>query len=123
MKECYIVTKAGKDVGHINVKRMGLYMVFSGRFTLEANKIWRIIANSDSNSVDLGICLFDSQYYILKKKLPAKLFTGSDYVFTATATDSIKITEDKPFDSLDQLEQGRAEQRIDGLVFVRNSDH
>ena len=128
MDNTYCVYYEDQDCGTLHVEQAGLYLQFSGRFILEQGKIWRIIGRCGDKQADLGICLFEEPYYLLKKKCPKKQFTDGHWVFEAVCPSdirkkSVSVSQDQPFEHLDQLEDALL--LTDGQVqqIVLNADH
>lgn len=107
--EKYDVLKDSIVVGFVNVIREGLYLRFQCRCKSFDSEIYRLIAYSGSQPIDLGICVPEGNYIILNKKMPVKVFCEMPAQFTLkannTSTQTVLATVDpqQPFRLIDQL--------------------
>lgn len=116
----------GKSVvGTLNVKKEGLYYVFHGKINRSMDRVWRIIAISDNTKVDIGICVPYSSDLIFQKRIPRKNFVDAIWRFEAVenhAWRSKAIDQNRPFEDLDRIEQGRAMIQNDGSICIVYTD-
>lgn len=128
MLKKYPVYCAASESGTVQVKKEGLYFCFEGRFNAPKNKIWRIIASSQDQKVDLGICLFDGDDFVLKKRIPVKRFSGDDWFFEAICPADrnkklVSVLENDSFEQLDALEQAKLVIEDGESAIILDTDH
>ena len=106
-------------VGGVNVTEEGLYYRISCRCTLDEG-IYRLIAYFENTSVQIGVCVPQGSDYILEKKIPIKQLNKEIKAFQIISKDTVSgqlipISDDKPFEGIQELEHARFEEYNDCL--------
>lgn len=108
MFDIYIDSKA---VGTAKVDRKGLYYQFSCSCKPPDNGIYRVWVNDGVVDFDLGICVPDGATYTLTKRLPAKLLSSKNFMFSLQPKDgkmsASSNVEEGPFQQLEMLEMAK----------------
>ena len=113
------ITFHGVIVGNANVEKNGLYYQFQCRCKLDDDAIYRIKVSDGIHDRMLGVCIPDGMDFILKKKVPLKLFSGNSFIFTVYKSEKclIPVKSGVVFPHIDKLEAARL-QIVNGQAYI-----
>ena len=122
LESSYPVYWDGEKTGEVTVTKQGLYYAFFCRVQLPPEAHCRLYAHTEGSSRDLGLCIPSGNCFILQTRIPAKYFAGGEYRFSLNqpaAEEFIPVSKERPFPSVDRLEQGKFAiyGREPGIVF------
>lgn len=102
-----------KPVGTAEIKKEGLYYLFSCVCRPEQSGIYRVFVTDGKNEISLGICVPVGDRFEVKKKIPAKILQNQNLLFWLVPDAEEKrrflVTEDMPVSFLEKLEHARLE--------------
>lgn len=113
----YEIMLNGCMVGTADVETEGLYLKIQARCNPPDMQIYRLILFCDSRKIDLGICVPENNYFVIKKRIRQKLIGEGTPEFLLETTLNSKSTQyivldpEKPFDYLDRLQSAYFEKR------------
>lgn len=98
-------------VGSVEITIEGLYYIFACRCKNILPAVYRLQANCGEGSIDMGVCLFDSDGLYLRKRLPVSRFSSEISNFelikdSCITTEEITLCEDVPFLYFDRIRNG-----------------
>lgn len=116
MNDKYEVKLVDDSVGEVMISRQGLYYSVECTVKLSKPMKCRLIAQGDSQSLDLGLCVPKGECMVITTKIPVKRFPRApvSFVLLEPSTQSqhfIPICAEKPFPELYRLSKARLEIR------------
>lgn len=117
MNSSYDVTFADAVVGHVSVKKQGLYYCIECKVQIMEASKFRLIAHSGNREYDLGLCIpYDGALHLLTR-VPMKQFSDEPISFellkknTMQSGKFVPICAEEPFRYLHKLETAYLELR------------
>ena len=119
------VTYDGREVGHCEIHRIGLYYHFTSYCVRVSSQVTRLYLHCDGKEVDLGIFVPQEDRLILEKRVAIKHLPKGRPVFSliiagqrnTEACHFIPVCEDKPLQCLHELRDARFAAR-NGVVGI-----
>ena len=109
MEVFYPITLKGKQVGKMEVQKIGLYYRFSGRCSLAGDGIYRVAVTCGTRQERLGVLIPDEDTFRITTSVPVKRVGEGDMSFQIL-TDSpiptgifVPIVPEEPFAYLARL--------------------
>ena len=99
-----------KKVGHVKVKKDGLYYRLECICSPPQEGIHRIIVGNYQNRISLGICVPQGREYGIKTCVPVKKLTGVPFLFTLVEIQKrIAVFSGMKFEEIDKLNAAHLE--------------
>ena len=117
MKSSYDVTFADAVVGHVVVKKQGLYYCMECTTQIMEASKFRLIARSGEQEYDLGLCIPQDGGLHLWTRVPMKQFSDEPICFEllkknpTQSGNFVPISANEPFSYLQRLETANLEFR------------
>ena len=123
MEGSYTVWLGKEPVGQATVERQGLYYWFRCRCQLYSEVMCRVTVSCGSNHESLGILVPAGKDYVLTKKLPVKLFSGTPEFWITPKQPQrqefyVDIYPEEPFRYIAKLEKAYLDRR-QGVLRLR----
>ncbi len=104
----YEIFLKDRAVGHAEVKKEGLYYIFTCTCTPPEGDIYRVSVTDGRNRQDLGILVPEGEKFTLKKRIACKCLNADTLSFTLLSKErtlvSVPVVAGEMFEYLDKLE-------------------
>ena len=120
MLGCFVVMLGEQPVGQVKVSKEGLYYKFTCTVQLDQGSWYHLIAHSEGECIDLGLCVPHNNLFTVCTRMPAKRFQYAKYDFILSDESEkvlVKIHNRQPFSYIQNLSASRFLKK-DGSVYL-----
>lgn len=128
MQNEYLVTSGEETIGRVQVQRQGLYYYIHCRCNITGCVRYQLVASSEQNTVDLGLCVPMDGKFGVETKIPCKRLGEGSFSFRLvprrrkSAANFVPVSPDEPFAYIRQLQNAHLA-RLEGAVGIVLPEH